>query len=136
MRKLGAGYRINTVAAATLRNLNRRKTMSGEVISFTTVEYPDETSMLKAREVFQLEMGQLADKLRPLGMTKFHSSRLFLPEDRFIIGNWLEYRDMEAYEACDKVWQESGAEFAEKYGHLFEGVTVTPHRGEVMDDYT
>jgi len=136
MRKLGADYRINTVAAATLRNLNRRKTMSGEVISFTTVEYPDETSMLKAREVFQLEMGQLADKLRPLGMTKFHSSRLFLPEDRFIIGNWLEYRDMEAYEACDKVWQESGAEFAEKYGHLFEGVTVTPHRGEVMDDYT
>ena len=136
MRKLGADYRINTVAAATLRNLNRRKTMSGEIISFTTVEYPDETSMLKAREVFQLEMGQLADKLRPLGMTKFHSSRLFLPEDRFIIGNWLEYRDMEAYEACDKVWQESGVEFAEKYGHLFEGVTVTPHRGEVMDDYT
>ena len=46
--------------------------MSGEVISFTTVEYPDETSMLKAREVFQQEMGQLADKLWPLGMTKFH----------------------------------------------------------------
>ncbi len=110
--------------------------MSGQVISSTTVEYPDETFMLKAQEVFQQEMGQLADKLGPLGMTKFHSSRLLLPEDRFIIGNWLEYRDMEAYEACDKVWQESGAEFAEKYGHLFEGVTVTPHRGEVMDDYT
>ena len=57
--------------------------MSGEVISFTTVEYPDEPSMLNAREVFQQEMGQLADKLRPLGMTKFHSSQLFLPEDRF-----------------------------------------------------
>ena len=57
--------------------------MSGEVISFTTVEYPDEASMLKAREVFKKEMGQLADKLRPLGMSKFHSSRLFLPEDRF-----------------------------------------------------
>ena len=110
--------------------------MSGEVISFTTVEYPDEASMLKAREVFQQEMSTLADKLRPLGMTRFHSSRLFLPEDRFIIGNWLEYRDMEAYEACDKVWQESGAEFAEKYGHLFEGVTVTPHRGEVVEDYS
>ena len=110
--------------------------MSSEVISFTTVEYPDETSMLNARGVFQQEMGQLADKLRPLGMTKFHPSRLFQPEDRFIIGNWLEYRDMEAYKACDKVWQESGAEFAEKYGHLFEGVTVTPHRGEVIDDYT
>ena len=110
--------------------------MSGEVISFTTVEYPNEEAMQKARGVFQQEMGKLADKLRPLGMTKFHSSRLFLPEDRFIIGNWLEYRDMSAYEACDKVWQESGAEFAEKYGHLFEGVTVTPHRGEVVDDYS
>ena len=110
--------------------------MSGEVISFTTVEYPDEASMLKAREVFQQEMGQLADKLRPLGMTRFHSSRLFLPEDRFIVGNWLEYRDQEAYEACDKVWQETTADFSEKYGHLFEGVTVTPHRGEVLDDYS
>ena len=110
--------------------------MSGEVISFTTIEYPDGGSMLKAREVFQQEMSTLADKLRPLGMTRFHSSRLFLPEDRFIVGNWLEYRDMEAYEACDKVWQETTADFSEKYGHLFEGVTVTPHRGEVMDDYT
>ena len=30
----------------SLHNLNRRETMSGEVISFTTVEYPDESSML------------------------------------------------------------------------------------------
>ncbi len=92
--------------------------------------------MLKARELFQQEMGQLADKLRPLGMTKFHYSRLFLPEGKFIIGNWLEYRDIAAYEACDKVWQKSSAEFPEKYGQLFEGVTVTPHRGEVVDDYS
>ena len=84
--------------------------MSREVISFTTVEYPDEGSMLNAREAFQQEMSTLADKLRPLGMTRFHSSRLFLPEDRFIVGNWLEYRDMEAYEACDKVWQETTAD--------------------------
>lgn len=43
---------------------------------------------------------------------------------------------MTAYEACEKVWQETTAEFSEKYGHLFEGVTVTPHRGVVMDDYS
>lgn len=61
--------------------------MSGEIISFTTVEYPDEKSMHQAWEIFQQEMGKLADKLRPLGMTRFHSSRLFLPEDRIIIGN-------------------------------------------------
>ena len=110
--------------------------MSGEVISFTNIEYPDEGSTLKTREAFQQEMSTLSYKLRPLGMTRFHSSRLFLPEDRFIVGNWVEYRDMEAYGACDKVWRENTADFSEKYGHLFEGVTVTPHRGEVMDDYT
>ena len=70
--------------------------MSGEVISFITVEYPDKGSMLKARGAFQQEMGKLADKLRPLGMTRFYSSCLFLPEDRFFVGNWLKYRDMEA----------------------------------------
>ena len=43
---------------------------------------------------------------------------------------------MEAYEACVKVWQETIADFSEKYGHLFKGVTLTPHRGEVVDDYT
>ena len=53
--------------------------MSSEVISFTTIEYPDEGSMLKAREAFQQEMSTLSNKLRPLGMTRFHSSRLFLP---------------------------------------------------------
>lgn len=110
--------------------------MADPVISFTTIEYPDEASMEKAREVFKDEMGSLADRLRPLGMTRFHSSRLFLPEGRFLIGNWLEYRDMAAFEACDKVWQEEGEIFAEKYGHLFEGVTVTPHRGQVIDDYS
>ena len=81
-------------------------------------------------------MSTLADKLRPLGMTRLRSSRLFLPEDRFIVGNRLECRDMEAYEACVKVWQETIADFSEKYGHLFKGVTLTPHRGEVVDDYT
>jgi len=81
-------------------------------------------------------MSALAGKLRPLGMTRFHSSRLFLSEDKFIIGNRLEYRDMAAYEACNKVWQESGEEFAEKYSRLFEGVTVIPHRGQVIDDYS
>ncbi len=110
--------------------------MADPVISFTTIEYPDEASMQTARDVFQDEMGALADKLRPLGMTRFHSSRLFMPEGKFMVGNWLEYRDMAAYEACDKVWQESSEAFAEKYGHLFEGVTVIPHRGQVIDDYS
>ena len=102
--------------------------MSGEVISFTTVEYPDEASMLKAREVFQQEMSKLADKLRPLGMTRFHSSRLFVPEDRFIIGNWLEYEDQEAFSACDKIWQQFLADTSDKFNFVSK---VVPYRGIV-----
>ena len=29
-----------------------------------------------------------------------------------------------------------GAEFAKKHDHLFKGVTIKPHRGGVMDDYS
>ena len=54
--------------------------MSNTVISFTTIEYPNEASMEKSLEMFQTEMAALADRLRPLGMIKFHSSRLFLSE--------------------------------------------------------
>ena len=43
---------------------------------------------------------------------------------------------MAAYEACDKVWQETSAEFAEKYGNMFADLIVTPHRGEVVEDYS
>ena len=39
-------------------------------------------------------MKSLAEKLRPVGMIRFHSSRLFLPEDKLMFGNWLA-RDME-----------------------------------------
>ena len=110
--------------------------MPDVIISFTTIEFPDQSVMEKAGDVFKTEMVLLADKLRPMGMIRFHSSRMFMPEGKLMFGNWLEYRDMAAYEACDKVWQEAGEAFAEKYGHLFEGVTVTPHRGQVTDDYS
>ena len=89
--------------------------------------------MLKAREVFQQEMSKLADKLRPLGMTRFHSSRLFLPEDRFIIGNWLEYEDQEAFAACDKIWQQFLADSSDKFNFVSK---VVPYRGIVQYDFS
>ena len=106
------------------------------ITSYTLLDFLSEGDMLAFFTFVEEHMEGHAANLRVHGMTKFYVSRVFNKGDKYTIGNWLEYRDMEAYEACDKVWQESGAEFAEKYGHLFEGVTVTPHRGEVMDDYT
>ena len=110
--------------------------MSETVISFTTIEFPNEEMMEKTYDIFYEEMKSLADKLRPAGMIRFHSSRLFLPEDKFMFGNWLEYRDMEAFKACDAIWQENGAGFAEKYGDMFSGVKFGSFRGQIFQDWS
>ena len=92
--------------------------LSDTIISFTTIEYPNQEIMDKSHEIFEKEMALLADKLRPQGMIRFHSSRLFLPEGKLMMGNWLEYKDMAAYENCNKIWEKNGEEFFEKYGRL------------------
>ena len=89
--------------------------MPKTVISFTTIEFPNEEMMEKTYEIFREEMNLLVKKLRPEGMIRFHSSRLFLPEDKLMFGNWLEYRDMEAFEACDYIWKKTGEDFAKKH---------------------
>ena len=110
--------------------------MSETVISFTTIEFPNEEMMEKTYEIFHEEMESLAEKLRPAGMIRFHSSRLFLPEDKLMFGNWLEYRDMEAFKACDAIWQKNGEEFAKKHGELFSNVKFGSYRGKVFQDWS
>ena len=56
--------------------------MSDIIISFTTIEFSDQSVMEKAGEVFKTEMALLADKLRPMGMIRFHSSRMFTTEGK------------------------------------------------------
>ena len=77
--------------------------MSDTVISFTTIEFPNEELMKKMRDILHEEVKSLAEKLRPEGMIRFHSSCLFLPEDKLMFGNWLEYRNMGAFKACDAI---------------------------------
>ena len=110
--------------------------MSETVISFTTIEFPNEELMEKTYDIFQQEMKSLADNLRLAGMIRFHSSRLFLPEDKLIFGNWLEYRDMEAFNACDAIWQNNGEEFAKKYAGMFADVKFNSYRGQIFQDWT
>ena len=110
--------------------------MPETVISFTTIEFPNEEMMEKTYNIFQQEMQSLADKLRPAGMIRFHSSRLFLPEDKLMFGNWLEYRDMQAFKACDAIWEKSGEEFAKKYGDMFSDVKFGSYRGQVFQDWS
>ena len=110
--------------------------MPENVISFTTIEFPNEKMMEKTYDIFHREMQPLAEKLKPAGMIRFHSSRLFLPEDKLMFGNWLEYRDMEAFNACDSIWQKNGEEFAQKYGKLFSNVKFESYRGQVFQDWS
>ena len=110
--------------------------MSDTIISFTTIEFPNEELMEKMRDILHEEMKSLAEKLRPEGMIRFHSSRLFLPEDKLMFGNWLEYRDMEAFKVCDAIWQKNGEEFFKKYGELYVDVKFTSYRGQVIQDWT
>ena len=110
--------------------------MSDTVISFTTIEFPNEELMEKMRDILHEEMKSLVEKLRPVGRIRFHSSRLFLPEDKLMIGNWLEYRDMEAFKACDAIWQKNGEEFFKKYGELYEDVKFNSYRGQVVQDWS
>ena len=53
-----------------------------------------------------------------------------------VIGNWLEYRDMEAFKACDAIWQKNGEEFFKKYGELYVDVKFTSYRGQVFQDWS
>ncbi len=110
--------------------------MQETVISFTTIEFPNEEMMKKTYDIFHEEMQSLADKLRPAGMIRFHSSRLFLPEDKLMFGNWLEYRDLGAFKACDSIWQTNAEEFAKKYGDLFSDVKFGSYRGQVFQDWS
>ena len=109
--------------------------MPETVISFTTIEFPNEEMMGKTQHIFQEERQSLADKLRPAGMIRFHSSHLFLPEDKLMFGNWLEYHDMEAFEAYDNIGQNNVEKFAKKHGELFSNVKFGSYRGQVSQDW-
>lgn len=110
--------------------------MSDTIISFTTIEFPNEELMKNTREIFDVEMKSITEKLRPHGMIRFHSSNLFLPKNKFMYGNWLEYRDMDAFKVCDEIWQNNGEEFAAKYGDMFADVKFSSYRGTVFQNWT
>ena len=92
--------------------------------------------MENAHEIFNVEMKSITKKLKPHGMIKFHSSHLFLAENKLMFGNWLEYRDIEAFTICDEIWQKSGEEFAAKYGDMFADVKFSSYRGQVFQHWT
>ena len=51
-------------------------------------------------------------------------------------GNWSEDSDMEAFKACDAIWEKNGEEFAKKYGELVADVKVGFYRGQVCQNWS
>ena len=56
-----------------------------------------------------------------------------------MFGNWLEYRDMAAFEACNQTCEKFGQEQAEKYSNysdLFDELKINAYRGQVFEDWS
>ena len=66
-------------------------------------------------------------------MIKFYITRVFNKEGKFTVGNWLEYKDQDAYLACDQIWKT----FMTTIYAQNTSVTakIAPHRGIVQYDY-
>ena len=75
----------------------------------------------------------LARELRADGMTKFYVTRVFDKNDKFTVGNWLEYKDAASYKACNDIWAKFMTEKGNKSGLIGK---VAPHRCVVQYDYS
>ena len=108
--------------------------MSKAVItSYTLLDFMSEADMNGFFSFVESNMEQHAANLRANGMTKFYISRVFNKGDKFTIGNWLEYKNQEAFLACDKIWQE----FLKVSSNNFDFITkVVPYRGIVQYDFS
>ena len=109
--------------------------MSDAVItSYTLVDFPTESDMTAFFVFVEHNYEQLANDLRDHGMIKFYITRVFNKEGKFTVGNWLEYKDQDAYLACDQIWKT----FMMTVYAQNTSVTakIAPHRGIVQYDYS
>ena len=109
--------------------------MSNAVItSYTLVDFPTESDMTAFFVFVEQNYEQLANELRDHGMIKFYITRVFNKEGKFTVGNWLEYKDQDAYLACDQIWKV----FMMTVYAQNTSVTakIAPHRGIVQYDYS
>lgn len=110
--------------------------MSKSVItSYTLMDFISEGDMLEFINFVEENMQTHADNLRANGMIKFYISRIFNKGDKYTIGNWLEYKDQEAYAICDKIWEAfiSESDNANKFTFISK---VVAYRGIVQYDFS
>ena len=106
---------------------------TGVITSFTLIDFLNESEMTAFFVFMEKHTDALANELRANGMTKFYVTRVFNKNDKYTVGNWLEYKDAESYTACDAIWAKFMTEKGSKSGLIGK---VAPHRCVVQYDYS
>ena len=104
------------------------------IISFTLLDFPSESEMRGFLYLVEQRYEAHAAKLRAAGMTRFYVTRIFNKGDKFTIGNWLEYRDQDAFAKCDAIWKEYMSDLIKDVPQF--APKISPNRGIVMYDFT
>ena len=106
---------------------------TGVITSFTLIDFLNESEMTAFFVFMEKHTDALASELRANGMTKFYVTRVFDKNDKFTVGNWLEYKDAESYKACEAIWANFMTEKGSKSGLIGK---IAPHRCVVQYDYS
>ncbi|HBP59074.1 MAG TPA: hypothetical protein DD668_05795, partial [Alphaproteobacteria bacterium] len=104
------------------------------IISFTLIDFPNENEMRGFLHLVEQRYEAHAAKLRAAGMTRFYVTRIFNKSDKFTIGNWLEYRDQDAFAKCDAIWKEYMSDLIKDVPQF--APKISPNRGIVMYDFS
>ena len=104
------------------------------ITSYTLIDFATESDLTAFFVFVEQNYDQLASDLRDNGMVKFYITRVFNKDGKFTVGNWLEYKNQDAYAACDQVWKTFEAEVY----HRNSSITLkhAAHRGIVQYDYS
>ena len=106
---------------------------TGVITSFTLIDFLNESEMTAFFVFMEKHTDALASELRANGMTKFYVTRVFDKNDKFTVGNWLEYKDAESYKACEAIWANFMTEKGSKSGLIGK---IAPHRCVVQYDFS
>ena len=104
------------------------------IVSFTLLDFPTESEMRGFLHLVEQRYEAHAAKLRTAGMIRFYVTRIFNKGDKFTIGNWLEYRDQDAFAKCDVIWKEYMSDLIKDVPQF--APKISPNRGIVMYDFT
>ena len=107
---------------------------TGVITSFTLIDFSSESEMTAFSVFFEKNIEALSDGLRANGIIKFYVTRVFNKDGKFTVGNWLEYKNQDAYAACDQIWKTFMSEVYGRNTSVTE--KIAPHRSIVQYDYS